>query len=306
MRRLIPDRLARRLRPAAPAPAAPGTGGFPAAPAPDTEALAEDLARAPAPLGWVLHFTPRSGASWLCDIATGSGQLGRPVQSFEPRLMRRTAEAYNARSLDEYCELLPRKRARGGVWGLAVSYPQIRAAFPSEEDFLDRFGALPAVWLIRRDIVAQAVSLAKMRATGLAHAPQADAVRIAAADDDFRYDPGLIGQAMDRIRAAETATEVIFEAAGIQPLRMSYEENCAHPPAHLLKLIGHHAGRAEMTVRARSVSSKHVRIATAQNANYAERFREEEAARVAELEEARAPLLRAIAPYGPKRAPKVV
>ncbi|PWJ12909.1 Stf0 family sulfotransferase [Jannaschia seohaensis] len=293
MRRLIPARLRRR------------GPSFPAAPAPNLDRLAADLARPPAPLGWVLYFTPRSGASWLCDLATRSGLLGQPDQSFSPGTMARAAARYNARSLDEYCALLPRRQARGKVWGLAVSHPQIRSAFPSERAFLKRFGQLPALWLVRRDIVAQAVSLAKMRATGLAHAPYADAAAQKAADDAFAYDAAAIGAEMARLRGFEVATEAMFARAGIDPLRMSYEENVVHPRPHLIKLIGTHAGRAATRPPALE-PGPHTRLATARSHAYAARFRAEEAAQVAEIEAARAPLIEAIRPYGPRNAPAIL
>ena len=272
---------------------------FPAAPAPDRARFAADMARAPAELGYVVHFTPRSGSSWLTDIAARTGRLGIPGEYLNPAFMPRIAESLNARDMDEYVEMLRRRQARGGVWGLEVTHHQIRAVFGGDRAFLDRFGALPAIWLVRRDIVAQGVSLAKMAAVGIDHAPRADAGRIARAEARFDYDRAAIRHWIEHIRAAETGSEALFEAGGIRPFRMSYEDNVACPPHRIVKRVARHVGLGRIRGTGGLEASPHKRLATAQSGAFARRFRQEEAGWLARIEAARAPMLARIADYRP-------
>lgn len=296
LKRALPEAVIRRIRTARPARPA-----FPVPAAPDRARFARDMAMALPQLGYVLHFTPRSGSSWLGDVLTRSRRLGIPAEAFNPNLMPKMVQAMNAVTLDEYCEVLPRRRSRGDVWGFEITAHQIAAVFGDEKAFLARFGHLPAIWLVRRDIVAQGVSLAKMSATRLGHAPQADAGSIAAADKQLRYDAAAIRYGIEHVRNAEIQTEAMFARQGIVPLRMSYEENVSHPPVHLTKVVGHHVGLGRMRVRAEALASPHTPISTSLNIEFADRFRAENPGFVAELEAARAPMLERIRPYAPRR-----
>ncbi|GGL78865.1 Stf0 family sulfotransferase [Wenxinia marina] len=277
---------------------------FPAPEAPDRERFAAEMAGPAAGTGYAIHFTPRSGSSWLTDIAARTGRLGIPGEYFNPNFMPRIAQSLNARDMDEYVSMLARRRARGGVWGFEVTHHQIRAVFGSDAAFLDRFGELSAIWLVRRDIVAQGVSLAKMAAVGISHAPSIGARDVARAERGFAYDAAAIRHWIAHIRAAETGSEALFAAAGIAPLRLAYEDNTGVPPHRVVKRIARHVGLGRIRVPGEALkASPHNRVGTGQNRDFAKRFRDEEAGWLAAIEAARAPMLARIETYPPGGEP---
>ncbi|HHL20346.1 MAG TPA: hypothetical protein ENJ52_02330 [Aliiroseovarius sp.] len=258
-----------------------------------------DMARPMPETRFVMFFTPRSGSSWLCDLVNRSRRLGVLGEAFNPKFMPRMSRAMNAANLDEYCQVLPRRQARGGVFGFQITYHQLNAVFADEQDFLRRFASWHSFWLIRRDIVLQAVSLYKMQQTGLAHAPQATPERIGRRERDLAYDGDGIRHWLLHILAAERATEALIARAGFAPLRMSYERNTALKPNHLLNVMGRHMGLA--TMRMKPLRSPHGKIGTDLNTQFAERFRRDQSDLVARIEEERGPLLARIPRYGPKQ-----
>ena len=122
MIRRILNRL--RRRPAAPAPSAPAAPpvrrpAFDRAtffdPAHDAVAFDAAMAALPAPdLRYIVHFTARSGSSWLTDIARQTGALGSPGEFFNPRFVPGIARSLGAPDMDRYVAALTRRRASGG------------------------------------------------------------------------------------------------------------------------------------------------------------------------------------------------
>ena len=69
---------------------------------------------------YVIHFTPRSGSSWLTDVLGQTNVFGLPDEYFNPSFIPRNATAFGATNLDEYIEVLHRRRgakAKGGIFG---------------------------------------------------------------------------------------------------------------------------------------------------------------------------------------------
>lgn len=62
----------------------------------------------------VIHFTPRSGSSWLGSRLERSGRLGTGFELFNPDFLPSIARSYGARSLEEYIEMAQHFSARGG------------------------------------------------------------------------------------------------------------------------------------------------------------------------------------------------
>jgi LPS sulfotransferase NodH len=265
----------------------------------DRDRFARDMAMAPAKTRYVMYFTARSGSSWVCDLATRTRRLGVLGESFNPNFLPAMTRAMNATDLDEYCDIAMRRRARGDVFGFQITHHQLMAVFGSEDAFLDRFRTLHCFWLIRRDIVLQAISLHKMQVTRLSHAPNASPEEIEARDRGFTYDRAEIKRWLSHILAAEQATEAMIERAGLEPLRMSYERNTELKPNHLLNVMGRHMGLP--TMRMKPVGSVHSKIATTANDDFAARFREDEQAFMAEVDALRAPMLEKLVYYGPRR-----
>ncbi len=260
----------------------------------DAEKLAKLRRKPRAEKTLAIHFTPRSGSSWLTDIIAQSGALGAAREFFNPKRLPKMAQALGARDLDSYIDLLGRRFGAGGVFSFEITAHQLRAVFPDTDTFIAHFGAVPAVWLIRRDIVAQAVSLAKMVSTSVSHTPLASTDSRAAAEAAFAYDAALIRRWLTHILVAERESEALFAAHAIRPLRLSYEGIMAAGADATLAQLAAHIGVAALPPT--PPEPRHSKLGTSLNADYAARFRREEVALLKRVEAERAPWLAQLSP----------
>jgi hypothetical protein len=83
---------------------------------------------------------------------------------------------------------------------------------------------------------------------------------------------------------------------------MSYEQNTALRPTRVVNAMGHYLGLEHMT--GLKLKTAHRKIGTGTNELYANRFREEMADYMKEIEEARAPMLAQIKPIRQRDAVK--
>jgi LPS sulfotransferase NodH len=261
---------------------------------PDPGQRARILERPAAERTYAVVFTPRSGSSRLTEILTRARWLGRPGEHFNPAFVRRTAQHLGARDLPEYVALLKRHHATLGTFGLKATWRHVQRLFGSA----DRFRALVApnawLWLVREDIVLQAVSISRMVQTEIAHnLPDVGNARLADADTQFRYDGQDIAGRLLAIRALERGGEAMFARLKVAPLRLSYERLLPMEPGALARRIAAHVG-AEVSSQAIFEDLRHRRLGTDKNLDFARRFRAENAGLVARVERARVPMLTAL------------
>ena len=263
-------------------------------PGPDRSFYEERRGRPLPERSYVVMFTPRSGSTWLTDVVASTRRLGRPGEFVNPSLMPRVISKWGTRDLGEHLNLLMRQVQSRGTFGIEATIGQVEAVFGSADDFAEAFGGARWVWLARRDIVAQAVSLQKMVARDVTHSSQTGDGLIRAADAGWSYDPDGIAHWLTHIARMEARTEDLFERRGIEPLRMSYERNMARPPFAAAKDIARHLGVALPRDRIESVlEERQTKVGTSLNEEYAARFRQDRAAFVARAEAGRA---RTVAP----------
>ncbi|MGR3709755.1 MAG: Stf0 family sulfotransferase [Alterinioella nitratireducens] len=253
------------------------------------ERFARIMARRPADIRYVIYFTPRTGSSWLTDVATGTGRLSKPGECFNPNFVPKIAQSFGATSLDDYVAALLRTRNTDGVFGCQLTYYQLRHTFGEVARFMRHFEQSPCFWLIREDIVLQAVSLMKKAQTKIAHKTQADPDKLHRAEDLFQYDDAQIHLWIKHVRQAEIGTEAVFQSHGLTPLRLSYEIITALGAADLIKVIATHIGADG--VETGPSESGHAKIGTDKNAAFADRFRSENRPFITKLEAERAPML---------------
>lgn len=264
----------------------------------DRDRFAIDMARPLPGKQYVMYFTPRSGSSWITDIAGKTRRLSLPGEVFNPNFLPKITQSYNAATMDEYCAILKRRRNTQDVFGFQITYHQLAAVFRNEADFLTRFPSPTCFWLIRRDIIAQAVSLYKMVQTQVGHAPQLGPDEILAREQGFIYDGPAIRHWVQHILSAEMKTESMFARHGLSPLRMSYERNIELHPNHLVNVMGKHIGVPHM--RMKPLQSGHSKIATPLNEVFAVEFRNDYANFVQEVADQRGEMLSLLGEYGPR------
>lgn len=238
---------------------------------------------------FVIFFTPRSGSSWLTDVCEKSLALSRPDECFNPNFTPEMTRALGARNLDEYIECLSRRRNTNGVFGCQLTYHQLIATFKNEPSFIKYFGGATYFWLTRKDIVSQAVSLAKMVETSISHAPSHSKEEIILSDKYFTYNRENIKHWLQHIRNAELATESFFSSYNIKANRIFYEKITEDGPNLTVKNIAD-----TLSVEAYQIPeilSLHRKISTDKNMEYAARFYEEERDFVDEIIKDRSNLL---------------
>jgi len=236
-----------------------------------------------------IYFTPRSGSSRVTEILANTNTLGRAGEFFNPNFIPNIAQAVQATNLTDYVENCRRKLSTGGVFSFQVTSHQINAVFPDTAFLFKEFGGSASFWLIREDIVAQAVSLAKMVTTQVAHSANSTEDEIAMADKLYEYDRHSIKRWLMHIRNAEIASEDYFSEFGISPTRTSYERLAKMDAKGVVDFF-----RGDIPIistRAAKRSLTHRKISTKKNERYAERFRDEERDFLVEIEKKREPTL---------------
>lgn len=248
------------------------------------------IAARPAPtVEYCIYFTPRSGSSWLTDLAGRSGHLGTPKECFNPNFVPRIARSLGAANMDEYIHVIRRRFAARCTFGFEATFYQLRKTFGAPGPFMAHMGRAVPFWLIREDIVAQAVSLWKMRSTGISHSTNSTDETRAKAEAALAYDARGIADNIDHLRKLEILSERHFATFELLPIRLSYERIMAEGPertramlAHVLAVAPHDPEQGDPV---------HTRLATSANADFAARFRADHRALCADLDAARADML---------------
>lgn len=242
---------------------------------------------------YAILFTPRSGSSWLTSVLSQTRAMGTPAEWFNPQLMPSSSRAKGARDLDQFIEAISRHEIHGGIFGFEATYHQIIAVFGDKARFTSRFRESAFFWLIRKDIVAQGVSLDKMMQTKVSHAANSDTAEIAKSDAAYRYDPRGIRHWITHIHAAETGTEKMIAEFGLTPACLSYEWITASGAGQVVGFFARHLGLnvPEPT----EITSPHRKIGTSKNSEFAERFRAENRDFLESIQEQRAGMLSRLA-----------
>lgn len=231
------------------------------------------LSLPPANKDVVIFFTPRSGSSWLTDILPQTNRFGRANEIFNPNFLPSMARALQAETLNDYIEAARRRFNLGDVFSFEITMHQLNAVFDSHDDFKRQFGDAQYVWLIRKDIIAQAVSLAKMVNKNISHSTQIANREIEAADRSFDYSEKEFSKWIKHIRNAEVQTETFFSINKIQPIRLSYESMIDSGAKKVAYTLLDHL---EIPLPQEfSFQEGHSKIGTSLNANYTERFKKE-------------------------------
>lgn len=267
----------------------------------DAARYAADLAGKPVPpRTFGILFTPRSGSSWLTDVLTRTGLLGKPQEWFNPNFVPGIARALNARDAESYMEMLRRKQKRGGHFSFEITLYQMRRTFGGEAAFM---ALLPEktrfFYLARQDMVAQAVSLAKAVKTEVFHAAQSSGEEIAAADAAFAYDARDIRHWLEHIFELEKRTEAFIAGLDRPVERLTYEEiTGAGAEATARRFLVSLRPAKGASVPLPEMRTGHRKIGSGRNEDYAARFRAEHPALIDEIAAFRAGL-GAAAPSGP-------
>jgi LPS sulfotransferase NodH len=179
---------------------------------------------------------PRSGSSLLCELLFATGLAGAPAEYFDETLMTRFRRRWGVSSSDEYLEaLIARKTSPNGVFGFKAHFFQLAQAFPADE--LERaFPSLRYVYIRRLDRLRQAISWARAIQSGKWASDHEVAER-----DGISYRRPQVDRLLEGIAERERLWEARFAAAGVDPLRVTYEQLVA-APAQTVRAVLRHIG----------------------------------------------------------------
>lgn len=249
---------------------------------------------------YAIFFTPRSGSSRLTDILGQTDQLGRPGECYNPAHVKPNARAHGVNTLETYVDRMHRTRKIGDLMGFEITYDHLKMNFGTEA----RFDALVApsrlIWLIREDIVLQAVSVSRMRQTKIGHDTGLTADERAKGDAAFTYDALDIRNRLQAIRWREVQTEAYLARSSAPLLRLSYETLSDLGPMQIAQWLAHHLGQDLPDDL--SFKEAHRKLGTDKNLAFAERFRAENPRLMARIEAERAPMLAALPRIVPQEA----
>lgn len=178
-------------------------------------------------------FTPRSGSSWFGDLLRSTKVMGQPDEFLNQETNAEVVRQVGARTEPDYINAIETIASSGnGVFSIEAVWGHVEL---SDIDLLGYFEGAHFVYLRRRDILAQAVSLALATSTGVFHDPDgavesrsgAPPTKIASPETTFAAVQRWWGHLINY----ECLAEVQIILRGIRPLRLYYEDLVADPPA---------------------------------------------------------------------------
>lgn len=173
---------------------------------------------------FLIFFMARSGSTWLTDLCLKTGRLGYPAELFNLTRMRKIENL----DIAHHARKMLRKQVRGGVFGTELSWGDIRELFDGGATLGEHFPNARTIFLIREDIVLQAVSTLRRVQTQIGNSLEPTAGDMSA-EDRFQYDGAFIKKAVRTRFRNEQRFEEMFAAQGYTPMRMSYERNMRNP-----------------------------------------------------------------------------
>jgi len=196
---------------------------------------------------YLICTTPRTGSTLLCGLLASAGVAGAPESYFRRQGQQDYAVQWGIanspgggfRYADYLQAALAAGRTDNGVFATRIMWEtleevvgELRTMSPGlpggSVSLLERaFGHARFVYLRRKDIVAQAVSLLRAEQTNVWHDPL-QATR-SAPDHEAQFDFDQIRQRVQVIDQHNAAWQEWFSSSGIEPFPVLYEELSVDP-----------------------------------------------------------------------------
>lgn len=201
---------------------------------------------------YVIFFTPRSGSSWLTELAMSSGALGAPnewfnyawLETIEPILGCLNARATGKTNLDDYVtDTIERYRSTDRVMGIELDIYQAKMLCELMEDSRSGLQELTFFYLRRENLVAQGISLYRSVASGFWHSINQDE-EARTRFQDLAFEANAIEESVRYVRHCEDEFEQLFQSCPISPRRFFYEDIVANPAPVLSWMHEQITGRA--------------------------------------------------------------
>jgi trehalose 2-sulfotransferase len=174
--------------------------------------------------GYMICATSRSGSTYLCELLASTDLLGNPKEYFNRAGQRRRNDPSYPSGRKAQLDIIRTSGATGnGIYAVKVIGGQVQRYKAHADPFRD----LPNLALVRvrrRDVLGQAISLARARQTGQFTA--SDRQRGEAA-----YDARAILHALRSIEKQQAIWDEVIAPRKVHPLSIAYEDILADPQA---------------------------------------------------------------------------
>jgi len=171
----------------------------------------------------IVATVERSGSNFLCDLMTQTDRLGKPEEYFSPYVLRRWFAGRGAHAADS-CHLVLEAGTTNNAVASFKLFPFHFQLLQGEINLSEWFGAPRWVWLRRRDLLAQAISLSiAAQAKSWHHQDPEQSTPV--------YDARDIDRKLSRLSKHVAMWETYFARTGISPLEIWYEVVTADPRA---------------------------------------------------------------------------
>ncbi len=240
-------------------------------PAVDHDRL-KQIAALPEPRSrFLLAITPRSGSSYLCDVMAKIKLFGVPGEILNQEFIPKIIQRIPGNTPEEYLRNVMRfRRTKNGISGLKASWFQFRNFIEamSDHSYLEGF---KYIYLTRRDLAAQAVSLYKATETSVFHTNIQHSEEAVTKLLSLEYDYEKIKGWYTHIDKQEKGWQAYFDENHISSLCLTYEEIDKDIFA-VLKRIAAFIGVDPNNVKMPEESSVFEKIRDHRNIEWAHRF----------------------------------
>ncbi len=234
-------------------------------------------------------FTPRSGSSWFGDLLSSTLVLGEPDEFLNQDVNADIVRRFAARTEVDFLNALETDAAStNGVFSMEVIWGHIEL---SDIDLLGYYRDARFVYLRRKDILAQAVSLLLATETGVFHSVESDAAMAQATAAARLISPERafagIRHWWGHLQNYECLTEVQFAIRDINPLRLYYEDVVDDPASTVARVCTHAEVPLDTT---QPPNSSHTPVRSEINEELARLFRSGQSGFIRKMEAFRPPL----------------
>jgi LPS sulfotransferase NodH len=220
---------------------------------------------------FLIAITPRSGSSYLCDVMTKIKLFGVPGEMINQQFIPEIIKKIPGRTAEEYIRNVIRcRKTKNGISGLKASWFQFRG-FTETMDDHSYMSGFKYIYLTRRDLSAQAISLYKATETSVFHTNVQHSEEAITKLRSLEYDYEKIKEWYVHIDRQEKGWQKYFFKNRIFPLCITYEE-IDDDVFGVIKRIATFVGVDPNNVRMPEESSVFERIRDQRNVEWAHRF----------------------------------
>jgi LPS sulfotransferase NodH len=238
----------------------------------------------PAPaLAYIVCATHRSGSNLLCQMLWHTGLAGYPQEAFSPTRRSIIAAQHGLKTDPEkdfagyIRELMEIRQTPNGVFGAKMMWKHLPG-------FCEAFGGDPArpwitlraelpslrcLWVRRRDVVRQAISLVKAKQSKIYNTLQLQEGK-KPETSEIRYDFAAIDKEVKRFRNEDESWSGFFRDAGITPAEIAYEDFARDFDGHIRRVLAHLD--VEIPADFQCPTTNYIRQSDATNDEWARRY----------------------------------